>query len=52
MSANIYDLLDKSQKEAIQQVLCELSDSALSLDPNRIEDARKEFEKMFKIDNK
>ncbi len=53
MSANIKDLLNRlsdEQKEGINQVLSELSEASLSLDPKRIEDAKEQFKKAFQND--
>lgn len=50
MSANIKDLLDRmsdEQKDGINQILSELSEASLSLDPQRIEDAKEQFKKAF-----
>lgn len=45
MSANIYERFNEEQKKGIQDVLKELSEAAISLDPERIKEARETFMK-------
>lgn len=45
MSANQFEQLSKDQMEQIQNALSELSEASLSLDPQRIEDAKAAFKK-------
>lgn len=47
MSANPLKQLTQEQKEQIQDVLGELSDAAISLDQERIKEARDNFKKVF-----
>ena len=46
MSANKLQLTQQ-QKEQIQDVLAELSEASISLDPKRIKEARDNFKKVF-----
>lgn len=47
MSANSLKRLSQEQKEQIQDVLAELSEASISLDPFRIKKARENFKKEF-----